>query len=153
MDTSTALVESYSSPHLGCKVLSYSKRIIHQVRTLAIDNDINIYYTDTDSMTIGEDGVEGYWTTRARIDPERLSGNHIFRFTDAQGQFTEQPGEWVPAGRGTGFQLTVELPAGFDLDTGSISRISKGIAYAVSLPKAKRIHENFASDIFAEPGE
>lgn len=102
---------------------------------------------------IGEDGVEGYWTTRARIDPERLSGNHIFRFTDAEGQFTEHPGEWVPAGTGTSFQLTVELPAGFDLDTGSISRISNGTAYAIFLPKAKRIHETFASDIFAEPGE
>ena len=46
------------SPHLGCQILSYSKRLMNKVMSLADDNDINIYYTDTDSIHIDESGVE-----------------------------------------------------------------------------------------------
>ena len=98
---------------------------------------------------VGEDGIEGFWTTRARIDQERLSGNHVFRFTSAGGEVIERPGEWVPAGEGTSYQLTVELPAGFDLDTGTISRVSYGTEKTIELPKAMRIHEKFETDIYA----
>lgn len=36
--------------HIGCQVLSMSKRIMNEVITTAEDNDIPIYYQDTDSM-------------------------------------------------------------------------------------------------------
>ena len=58
METHKPLDESFSSPHLGCQILSYSKRLMNKVMTLADDNNINIYYTDTDSIHIDESGVE-----------------------------------------------------------------------------------------------
>ena len=47
-----SLDDSYSAPHLGCQILSYSKRIMNQVMCLADDLHIKIYYQDTDSMHI-----------------------------------------------------------------------------------------------------
>ena len=41
--------------HLGIMILDESKRVMNQVMTLAEDNNINIYYQDTDSMQL-EDG-------------------------------------------------------------------------------------------------
>jgi len=58
METFKALDESFSSPHLGTQILSYSKRLMNQVICLADDKNIKIYYTDTDSIHIDEDGVE-----------------------------------------------------------------------------------------------
>ena len=58
METHKPLDESFSSPHLGCQILSYSKRLMNKVMTLADDSGINIYYTDTDSIHIHGDGVE-----------------------------------------------------------------------------------------------
>ena len=59
METHKPLDESFSSPHLGCQILSYSKRLMNKVMTLADDNGINIYYTDTDSIHIDDEaGVE-----------------------------------------------------------------------------------------------
>lgn len=42
----------FSAPHLGSEILSYSKRIMNNVMTLAEDLNIEIYYQDTDSMHI-----------------------------------------------------------------------------------------------------
>ena len=47
-----SLDDSYSAPHLGCQILSYSKRIMNQVMCLADDHQIKIYYQDTDSIHI-----------------------------------------------------------------------------------------------------
>jgi len=58
METFKALDESFSSPHLGTQILSYSKRLMNQVICLADDKNIKIYYTDTDSIHIDEDGVK-----------------------------------------------------------------------------------------------
>ena len=42
--------DSSNFAHVGCLILSYSKRIMNEVMGLANDNNINIYYQDTDSM-------------------------------------------------------------------------------------------------------
>lgn len=42
--------DSYNRGHIGCLILSMSKRIMNEVFNVANDNDIIIYYTDTDSM-------------------------------------------------------------------------------------------------------
>ena len=42
--------DTYNLSHVGGLVLSYSKRIMNEVMNIANDNDIPIYYTDTDSM-------------------------------------------------------------------------------------------------------
>jgi hypothetical protein len=44
--------------HVGVSVLSMSKRIMNEVMCLAEDNDLNIYYQDTDSMHIDDDDIK-----------------------------------------------------------------------------------------------
>jgi hypothetical protein len=44
--------DSENFAHIGCMILSYSKRIMNEVMNIANDNNINIYYQDTDSMHI-----------------------------------------------------------------------------------------------------
>lgn len=53
-----SVVESKSAPHLGCQILSCSKRIMNEVMNLAEDNNIEIFYQDTDSMHIFESDVK-----------------------------------------------------------------------------------------------
>ena len=42
--------EHFSRPHIGTEILSMSKRIMNEVMCLAEDNNIKIYYQDTDSL-------------------------------------------------------------------------------------------------------
>jgi len=44
--------------HLGTYVLSMSKRIMNQVNEIAHENNVEIYYVDTDSMHIKENQIE-----------------------------------------------------------------------------------------------
>lgn len=48
----------FSRPHVGVEILSMSKRIMNEVMCLAEDNDLFIYYQDTDSMHVEFDKVE-----------------------------------------------------------------------------------------------
>jgi hypothetical protein len=41
---------TYNRGHIGCAILSMSKRIMNEVFDIATDNDYPIYYTDTDSL-------------------------------------------------------------------------------------------------------
>lgn len=50
--------EHFSSPQIGSLILSMSKRIMNEVMCLAEDNDINIYYQDTDSMLLEDSGIK-----------------------------------------------------------------------------------------------
>ena len=45
--------EHWNRAHIGCGILSGSKRIMNEVMGLANDNNLKIYYQDTDSMHIG----------------------------------------------------------------------------------------------------
>ncbi len=49
---------SYNLAHVGILILSYSKRIMNEVMALASDNEIVIYYQDTDSMHMNRNQVE-----------------------------------------------------------------------------------------------
>lgn len=48
----------YNICHVGVEILSMSKRIMNEVMCLAEDNNIKIYYQDTDSMHIPDDKIE-----------------------------------------------------------------------------------------------
>ena len=50
--TYKSLLDHFSSPHVGCNILSMSKRIMNEVMCLADDNGISIFYQDTDSMHV-----------------------------------------------------------------------------------------------------
>ena len=80
MESYKPLDESFSSPHLGTQILSYSKRIMNKVMTLADDNNINIYYTDTDSIHIDEDGVEPLAKLHEDKYGKKLIGKQLGQF-------------------------------------------------------------------------
>lgn len=48
----------YNSCHIGCEILSMSKRIMNEVMCLAEDIGAKIYYQDTDSMHIQNNKIE-----------------------------------------------------------------------------------------------
>jgi hypothetical protein len=50
--------DGYNLSHVGVMVLSYSKRIMNEPMSLANDNDIPIYYQDTDSMHMNDGDVD-----------------------------------------------------------------------------------------------
>ena len=58
VESMKSIIEHFNTPQLGVMVLSWSKRIMNEVMTLADSNKINIYYQDTDSMHIDEDQIE-----------------------------------------------------------------------------------------------
>ena len=51
------IVEHFNNAICGVEILSMSKRIMMEVMTTAEDLKIPLYYTDTDSMHINEDGL------------------------------------------------------------------------------------------------
>jgi hypothetical protein len=55
--TSNKYDDSYNLAPVGSMILSYSKRIMNEVMNIANDNDITIYYQDTDSMHMKYDDV------------------------------------------------------------------------------------------------
>ena len=48
----------YGYQHCGAMVLSMSKRIMNEVMCTAEDNDVEIYYQDTDSMHLNVDDID-----------------------------------------------------------------------------------------------
>jgi hypothetical protein len=56
--TMKGINDHFSLPQVGIPILSMSKRIMNEVMCLAEDNNINIYYQDTDSMHIDNDSVD-----------------------------------------------------------------------------------------------
>jgi hypothetical protein len=49
--------EHFNRAHIGVSILSMSKRIMNEVMCLADDNDIQLFYQDTDSMHLYEDDI------------------------------------------------------------------------------------------------
>lgn len=49
---------SYNRGHIGCAILSMSKRIMNEVFDVANTNNLSIYYTDTDSIHCNYDDVK-----------------------------------------------------------------------------------------------
>jgi hypothetical protein len=55
---SKATQNHFNLAHIGCEILSMSKRIMNEVMCLAEDLDIEIYYQDTDSMHVENDKIQ-----------------------------------------------------------------------------------------------
>lgn len=70
----------FNNCYAGIEILTMSKRIMNEVMTTAEDNEIKIYYTDTDSMHIENDKIE----LLAKIFKEKynreLIGNDMGQF-------------------------------------------------------------------------
>jgi len=52
------IIDQDAFTYIGAMILSISKRIINEVICTAEDNEIEIYYTDTDSQHLGADDIE-----------------------------------------------------------------------------------------------
>ncbi len=50
--------EHFSMPHCGVEVLSMSKRIVNEVMCLSEELGVEMFYTDTDSIHIDENGID-----------------------------------------------------------------------------------------------
>lgn len=80
--------DDYNMCHVGCMILSMSKRIINEVMNTATENNIEIYYQDTDSMHLAYDKVE---LLREKYNQEynrELIGKNMGQFhNDLEGVF------------------------------------------------------------------
>jgi hypothetical protein len=66
--------------HIGCEILSMSKVIMNEVMTTAEDNDIDIYYQDTDSMHIKNDDIKKLDEIFKEKYGRELIGNQMGQF-------------------------------------------------------------------------
>lgn len=66
--------------HIGCEILSMSKRIMNEVMCLAEDLGINIYYQDTDSMHIESDKINELALRYSKVYKRNLIGKNLGQF-------------------------------------------------------------------------
>jgi len=66
--------------HIGCAILSMSKRIMNEVFDTANNNDINIYYTDTDSIHMDNDKVSKLEEEYKKKYNKELNGKYLEQF-------------------------------------------------------------------------
>lgn len=74
------LNEHYNICQVGVEILSMSKRIMNEVMTLAQDNNLKIYYQDTDSMHIKEDDINVLEYEFKNKYNRELIGKHMGQF-------------------------------------------------------------------------
>ncbi len=78
--TMSKLDISYNMGHVGCAILSMSKRIMNEVQNTASDNNLPIYYQDTDSIHMNDNQVsileEKYYEKYNRV----LTGKDLGQF-------------------------------------------------------------------------
>lgn len=80
-----AISTQFNICHVGCNILSMSKRIMNEVICLGEDEKINIYYTDTDSIHIDANKIEKLSEKYKEIYNRELIGKNLGQFhTDFQ---------------------------------------------------------------------
>jgi hypothetical protein len=76
-----SILEHFSRVHIGVNVLSMSKRIMNRVMCLAEDNDIKIYYQDTDSMHMEHNKIDLLKTKFKEMYNKDLVGKYLGQFS------------------------------------------------------------------------
>jgi hypothetical protein len=71
---------SYNRGHIGCAILSMSKRIMNEVFAVANDNNYPIYYTDTDSLHCNFDDVPKLEARYKERYGKDLNGKNLEQF-------------------------------------------------------------------------
>lgn len=66
--------------HIGCAILSMSKRIMNEVFDIANDHELPIYYTDTDSIHCKYDEVEKLEAEYKKKYNKELNGKNLEQF-------------------------------------------------------------------------
>lgn len=70
----------FSSPHMGCQILSYSKLIMNNVINLADDHSIDVFYQDTDSIHLFENDLEKLSIAYRETFGKELVGSKLGQF-------------------------------------------------------------------------
>ncbi len=70
----------FSAPHIGTEILSMSKRIMNEVMCLAEDNDIDIFYQDTDSMHMNYNDIVTLSVEFKKLYDRDLVGTEMGQF-------------------------------------------------------------------------
>lgn len=82
----------FNACHINCEILSMSKRIMNEVMCLAEDENIMIYYQDTDSMHIQADKVDSLAIKYKSIYDRDLIGSKTGQFhTDFDFNSDDEP--------------------------------------------------------------
>ncbi len=76
----SCLDSTYNRGHIGCNILSMSKRIMNEVFDVANSNDIPIYYTDTDSMHLNFNDVNKLEQLYNKKYDRELNGKNLTQF-------------------------------------------------------------------------
>lgn len=71
---------SYNRGHIGCAILSMSKRIMNEVFDIANENEYPIYYTDTDSLHCNMDDVPKLEANYELKYNKKLNGTALEQF-------------------------------------------------------------------------
>jgi len=71
---------SYNRAHIGCSILSMSKRIMNEVFDVANDLKVPIYYTDTDSLHCKYDDVPKIEEAYFKTYKKKLNGKQLGQF-------------------------------------------------------------------------
>lgn len=71
---------TFNRAHIGCAILSMSKRIMNEVFDVANDNKLPIYYTDTDSLHCNFDDVPVLEARYEEKYNKKLNGKNLGQF-------------------------------------------------------------------------
>jgi hypothetical protein len=71
---------SYNRGHIGCAILSMSKRIMNEVFDVANENEYPIYYTDTDSLHCNLEDVAKLEAKYEEKYDKKLNGKELEQF-------------------------------------------------------------------------
>ena len=84
----------FNIAHVGVSILSMSKRIMNEVICLAEDNNIDIFYQDTDSMSIEYENIETLRTKFNEKYNRELIGSNMHQFGyDLKLKYTDDKGK------------------------------------------------------------
>ena len=72
--------DHYNNVYAGVEILSMSKKIMNEVMCLAEDLNLNMYYTDTDSIHIDEDHISILEKEYNKINNRELIGKNMGQF-------------------------------------------------------------------------
>jgi len=72
--------DHFNIAHVGVSILSWSKRIMNEVMCLAEDNNLNMYYQDTDSIHIDSDHIEILAKLYYGVFNKELIGENLGQF-------------------------------------------------------------------------
>lgn len=72
--------DHFNIAHVGVSILSWSKRIMNEVMCLAEDNNLNMYYQDTDSIHIDSEHIEILAKLYYGVFNKELIGENLGQF-------------------------------------------------------------------------